>query len=63
MCCSTTKHMKLKREKMLFIFPCTKNKAALRPVLTIRTSLMRKIHLSVYPKGKEAKGFWFRDIN
>ena len=49
------------RENVVYsFFPCTKNKAALRPVLTIRTSLMRKIHLSVYPNEKEANGFYLR---
>ena len=41
----------------LFLVP--KNKADFRPVLTIRVSLMRKIHLSVYPNEKEPKGFSF----
>ena len=39
----------------LFLVP--KNKADVRPVLTIRVSLMRKIHLRVYPNEKEPKVF------
>ena len=49
MCCSKNIYEIEERKFCLFVFPCKKKIGSFCPVLTIRASLMRKIHLSVYP--------------
>ena len=60
MCCSKNIYEIEERKFCLFVFPCKKKIGRFCPVLTIRASLMRKIHLSVYPNEKEANGFYLR---
>ena len=60
MCCSKNIYEIEERKFCLFCFPCKKKIGSFCPVLTIRASLMRKIHLSVYPNEKEANGFSVR---